>query len=257
MLRKMSVNGSFYPNNPKQIKILFEKFNSLSTTKREIDKDIVASIVPHAGYIYSGFTANEVYKLFPHKKRVIVIGPSHRYAYLGISGSFFDNFETPLGNLEIDLNYLDTLKKFKIEFFPIAHQEHSTEVQMPFIKYYLGKIKVVELIYSQITYQEMTPLIEYIMSDKDNLLLISSDLSHFYNFQKAKELDSICIKGIKDRDIKVLERGCEACGIIGLKALIQASIRLNLKTKIINYTTSADTSGDKSSVVGYVSAIVS
>jgi len=188
---------------------------------------------------------------------VIVLGPSHRYYFRGISGAYYEEFETPCGNLDIDTDYLIKIaKRFNIGYEAKAHDnEHSTEVQMPFIKHYLPGSKVIELVYGDISYRDMVPLLEYLLLDKDNAVVISSDLSHYYNEKKAYRLDKYCMQGIASLNIKKLNEGCEACGIIGIKALIEAAKSIGLKSKIIDYRTSADSSGNKDRVVGYTSAV--
>ena len=109
-----------------------------------------AVIVPHAGYVYSGFTANIALRLLANSdaKRVVVIGPSHRVYLKGTSISEFDTYHTPLGALYIDQALVADLKeRFDLDFIPEAHHEHSTEVQIPFVKTYTPEVSVVELVY--------------------------------------------------------------------------------------------------------------
>jgi AmmeMemoRadiSam system protein B len=141
-------------------------------------------------------------------------------------------------------------------FQPKAHEkEHSTEVQMPFIKYYFPHNKVIELIYGDTPAQTLANLITALLQNKDNVVVISSDLSHFYSLEEAKRYDNNCLRGVANLDIKVLQKGCKACGLIGIQAMILAANQLKLSSKLLDYRTSADTSGDSSSVVGYVSAM--
>ena len=102
----------------------------------------------------------------------------------------------------------------------------------------------------------MPKAIHYILEDEANLVIISTDLSHFYNLQTAKKLDSICIEGIEQLDLSLDAKGCEACGIVGVKALLQVAKEKNYQAKLVCYTTSATTSGDTSSVVGYGAFVV-
>jgi AmmeMemoRadiSam system protein B len=262
-IRKAAVKGRFYPKECSKIKAAFTQFNSKFDTisiAKEIQSIIPrAIIVPHAGYIYSGFTANFAYQFLKQAKakRIIVIGPSHHHYFQGISGSYYETYETPCGNLEIDSPYLFALaKKFKLVFQPKAHKkEHSTEVQMPFIKHYFPHNKVIELIYGDTPAQTLANLITALLQNKDNVVVISSDLSHFYSLEEAKRYDNNCLRGVANLDIKVLQKGCKACGLIGIQAMILAANQLKLSSKLLDYRTSADTSGDSSSVVGYVSAM--
>jgi len=262
-LRKAAVRGSFYPQECSEIKSYFEKFNqtfdeiSISEEVRNIVPRAI--IVPHAGYIYSGFTANFAYRFLKQTKakRLIVIGPSHHHYFQGISGSYYEKYETPCGELKIDSPYLFALaKQFDIGFEPIAHaKEHSTEVQMPFIQHYFPQSKIIELIYSDTTAKTLTPLITALLQNKDNAVVISSDLSHFHSLEEAKAFDEHCLRGVAQLDLNELTHGCEACGLIGIQAMILAAQQLKLSSKLLDYRTSADTSGDSSSVVGYMSAM--
>ncbi len=264
MERKSAVSGVFYPKRCADIKRAIEKFNNI-LSKHFHDKNLLrykpsAIVVPHAGYIYSGYTANIAYKIASNTKpkRVVVVGPSHKFYFKGISGADYDDFQTPCGNIKIDKEYLEKIKKyFPVASLAKAHQkEHSTEVQMPFIKYYFPHSMVVEIVYGKVDYYELSKLLYAILNDKENLLVISTDLSHFYPLKVAKQKDNICLNAIVKREPSILDRGCEACGFTGLKALLEVVKKRSLKTKLLDYRTSADASGDTKSVVGYVSAMI-
>ncbi len=261
--RKAAVRGQFYPYSCEEVEDHFKQFND-SFDKVSIPKEIQtimprAVIVPHAGYIYSGFTANFAYRFLAQtkSKRIIVIGPSHHHYFKGISGSYYEKYETPCGELEIDSPYLFALaKQFDIGFEPKAHEkEHSTEVQMPFIKHYFPKSKIIELIYSDTTAKNIVPLITALLQNKDNVVVISSDLSHFHSLEEANGFDENCLRGVAKLDLNELANGCEACGLIGIQAMLLAAKQLKLSSKLLDYRTSYDASGDKSSVVGYMSAM--
>ena len=261
--RKTAVRGQFYPQVCAKVQSTIEEFTQ-SFQKISISEEVKsivprAVIVPHAGYIYSGFTANFAYQFLKKTKakRLIIIGPSHHHYFQGISGSYYENYETPCGNLEIDSPYLFALaKKFDIGFEPKAHEkEHSTEVQMPFIKHYFPQHKIIELIYSDTSPKTLAPLITALLQNKDNAVVISSDLSHFHSLEEAKAFDENCLRAVAKLDLDEITKGCEACGLIGIQAMILSAQHMKLSTKLLDYRTSADTSGDKSSVVGYMSAM--
>lgn len=262
-LRNASVKGSFYPHNCAEVKAYFKTFNrefDQHNIPHEVESIIPRAIlVPHAGYIYSGFTANFAYRFLENSqpKRIIVIGPSHRHAFEGVSGSFYEAFETPCGNIEIDTPYLFALaKKFNIGFQEKAHlNEHSTEVQMPFIKHYFPKTPVIELVYGDSERQQLVSIIVALLQNRDNVLVISSDLSHFHPLKEANSIDNICLKSLSTLDEEALHEGCEACGFRGIEAMIMASKKLKLHSKLLDYRTSARVSGDEKSVVGYLSAM--
>jgi len=262
-IRKASVQGLFYPEDCTKVKTYFREFNHTFDTMNippEI-KSIIprAIIVPHAGYIYSGFTANFAYRFLKRAsvKRIIIIGPSHHHRFKGISGSYYEAYETPCGPLEIDSAYLFALaKQFDIGFEPKAHEkEHSTEVQLPFIQHYFPKTKVIELIYGNVSKKLLANLISALLNNKDNAVVLSSDLSHFHNLEEAKVLDKNCLKGIEKLDLTELEKGCEACGLTGIQAMILAAKHLKLSSKLLDYRTSENVSHDTNSVVGYMSAM--
>ncbi|QFR48760.1 AmmeMemoRadiSam system protein B [Sulfurimonas lithotrophica] len=255
MTRNMSVSGTFYPSQEKEILKYFEHFSSLI---EEISlPSSKAIIVPHAGYIYSGFTANIAYKVLKNSsvKNFLIIGPSHRIGFQRSSICNFEAYDTPFGEIKGDNDIFDELKsKFNISSYYEAHREHSTEVQFPFIKHYIQDASIIELVYSKEDPKELSKLIKYIYEKKDWGVVISTDLSHFYNLEDANSLDAICIDAVKNMDVNSLHKGCEACGIIGIEAMLLSANELNLKSKILDYRTSADASGDNSNVVGYLSA---
>ncbi len=255
---KMNFSGTFYPDEKNELLKYFDYFKK-SEEKIELDINPRAIIVPHAGYIYSGSVANIAYNLSKNinSKRIIVIGPSHRYYLDGASVSMFDFYETPLGDLSIDKEFASNLiKKFNwLNFDENAHMEHSTETQMPFIKNYIDK-KVLEIVYGKIDFVVLSLLLSELLKDKDNFVVISTDLSHFYTLEEANILDQNCIDAIRKQDINLLDENCEACGIIGVMALINASKKLNYKVEFLDYKTSYDVTKDDKSVVGYSSFIL-
>ena len=262
-VRKASVQGLFYPKECAKVKAYIREFNHTFDALKisQKIKSIIprAIIVPHAGYIYSGFTANFAYRFLNHSrvKRIIVIGPSHHYYFKGISGSYYETYETPCGETKIDsANLFALAKQFDISFEPKAHaKEHSTEVQLPFIQHYFPKTKVIELIYGDISAKKLANLITALLTNKDNAVVISSDLSHFHNLKEAKVLDRNCLKGVEKLDLSEIEKGCKACGLTGIQAIILAAKHLKLSSKLLDYRTSADAGADKNSVVGYMSAM--
>jgi AmmeMemoRadiSam system protein B len=257
-IRKAVVSGSFYPDKKEEILKYINHFNSVKTND-ETFEDIKAIIVPHAGYIYSGFTANLAYKKVNKKdiKRVVVIGPSHKVYLKGASVAIYDEYETPLGNLKIDKEFSQNLiDKYDFLDFNIECEfEHSTETQAPFIKHYFENVQLVEIIYGEIDYEDLTKVINEVLANSDNFVVISTDLSHFYTLEEAEKKDNICLNAIYKKDLDLFDY-CEACGKTGVKAIINWAIKNNYETKVLNYCTSADVTKDKSRVVGYTSALI-
>jgi AmmeMemoRadiSam system protein B len=260
-IRKAAVAGQFYPADKDEIIKMFTHYNKIIDESIK-DNAILALapraiIVPHAGYIYSSFTANIAFRLLQNSKpkRVVVIGPSHKVYVESTSVSIFESFETPLGDLKIDKALAnEMIEEFGLHFQPTAHAEHSTEVQMPFIKYYMPESLVVELVYGKEKPTRLAKLINYLLDDKDTAVVISTDLSHYYDIQKANKLDTICLDAVLKLNAQELYEGCEACGKTGVEALLLCAKERALKPTLLDYRTSADASGDKSHVVGYMSA---
>lgn len=261
MKRSMSVAGSFYPARSVEIERYFEHFNTVyeeNFTMPNLKSRAV--IVPHAGYVYSGYTANIAYKILERSgvKKFVVIGPSHRVGFEGISLCDFTSYETPFGDINSENEIAQKIKeKFSLPCYLDAHHEHSTEVQFPFIKHYIPDAKIVELVYSSVDSQDVSKIIDFVLSMDDYGVIISTDLSHFYDEKQANLLDNVCLKAVKNLDLELLHEGCEACGIIGVKAMMLSAKKLSLTSHLLDYRTSADASGDTSRVVGYMSACFS
>lgn len=257
MKREMSVAGSFYPARSSEIERYFEHFSSVYDEESKLpDIKSRVVIVPHAGYIYSGYSANVAYRVLQNSgcKRFIVIGPSHRVGFEGISLCDFDSYETPFDDIDADNDLVQKLRdKFSLSCYRDAHFEHSTEVQFPFLKYYIDDVSIVELVYSFVKPSEISKIVDFILEQDDIGVIISTDLSHFHTLSNAVRLDNICIEALQDLDTKRLHSGCEACGILGVEALIISAKKNSLKPRILDYRTSADASGDTDRVVGYMS----
>ncbi len=261
--RDMSFAGTFYSASCTEIEKQFAHFDTMlqnSDFKAPTNIEPLAIIVPHAGYIYSGFTANVAYSVVKNlkPKRVLLIGPSHRVAFEGGSVAMFDRYTTVCGDIVIDKNYGTLLlKQFPFLHFNLdAHNEHSTETQSLFIQKAFPKSKIVEIVYGRVDYESIAKVIEFAFQDSDTFVVISTDLSHFYHQSKANQLDSICLEAIAKLNLTIWEKGCEACGRVGVKALIEVSKRKGLKSRLLDYRTSADVTKDDTRVVGYTSAVI-
>lgn len=257
MRRDMSVAGTFYPKEAKEILRYFDKFSALYDDSSSMD-DVKtrAVIVPHAGYVFSGYTANIAYRILAKSgvKNFVVIGPSHRVAFEGVSMCSSSEYLTPFGEIEKSQLIYDALERSFGLSEKITHAEHSTEVQFPFIKHYMSDAKIVELVYGRVDASLVSKIIDLVLGLEDTGVIISTDLSHFYNEEYANRLDNICLEAIKRLDLSLLHQGCEACGILGVEAMMMSAKKEQLKPLLLDYRTSSDASGDESSVVGYMSA---
>ncbi|RMH80136.1 MAG: AmmeMemoRadiSam system protein B [Acidobacteria bacterium] len=248
-VRKPVVAGSFYPSDPERLRTYVEK---LMEDPPNLEGSMKGLISPHAGYMYSGYTAGRVYGLLMGKdyRRVLLIGPSHFVDFEGYSFGDFDLFETPLGAVKVDREAIFSFTEDRKYFDGLPHlYEHSLEVQLPFLQVVLGDFSLVPVVYGRVSSEEIAKLLEN-FCDGRTLFVISSDLSHYYDYATAKTLDGYCHLWITKGERQAKLR-CEACGKIGIEgALIYAGSK-GLRATLVDYRTSGDSGGGKERVVGY------
>ncbi len=268
MIRKPVVAGSFYTSNPVELKNQIKKF-LLNVEKKDF-KSIKALISPHAGYFYSGQIAAFAYKQIEnrHYDYVVVFAPCHRGMFDGVSIFNGEGYETPLGTVPIAIDEVENLMESSrlINFVPDAHlQEHSLEVQVPFLQTVIKDFKLIPVLvgtqnFTQIC--EVAKIFSNNFKNKNVLYVISTDLSHFYSSDTAKKLDYVAIEYIKKIDLRgfyeaIVSGKTEACGAGPLMILLYlAQLNKWNKCEILKYADSGDISGDKSNVVGYLSAVI-
>ena len=267
--RPPAVAGSFYPADPGELAYQVDKFLDKVPTP-ESGGEIIAIIVPHAGYLYSGQTAAYDYKQLAGRgyDTVVVIGASHHFRYNTIAVPAVDAFITPLGRVPVDRDFVQKLArisdKIVIDDTPEAN-EHAIEVQLPFLQRTLKNFKIVPVLFGDISLSNCQTL-AYALSllvDDRTLIVISSDWSHYYKDETARKLDARGIKLVLDDDlqgfIKALSEGeTEACGapaiITGL--LLAPALGAN-RTELLKYNNTGDATGDRTSVVGYAALVLS
>ncbi|MBN2789167.1 MAG: AmmeMemoRadiSam system protein B [Candidatus Delongbacteria bacterium] len=256
--RKPAVEGSFYPKDPKEVSRMIDSFDSkIELPEEMLTKRPKILIIPHAGLFFSGLTATYAYKLASNFKydRIVIFAPSHRVYFKGMSCAKYDSYMINGKNMKIDSEFSEQISGiFDLPFIEQAHsEEHSGEIQFPFIYHYFPGIEVSTCVYSEYDPDELSQIIDHILLNyTETLIIISSDLSHFHSYDKCRKIDTVLISGITALDIEKISSG-EACGMIGIKAAVDSSRRNNLIPNILDYRNSGDIIRDKSSVVGYVS----
>ena len=255
MTREPAVAGSFYPFEKTVLQNQINKFLLVETEKMKVK----AGIVPHAGYVYSGQTASHFYKTIKGQnyKNVVIIGPNHTSYGSPISIYPKGEFETPLGKVEVN----ETLaSKLYGELDKIAHiQEHSIEVQIPFLQTVLKDFKIVPICIANQSKEEMIKFADSLKKNltEDDLVIASSDFSHYVSQKTAMKNDHKLIDSILKQDLnsfyKKVKEDHSACGFGAIAAAMQYAG--NSKTKLLKYDTSATASGDFNQVVGYASII--
>jgi len=267
-IRHQQVAGYFYPAEKDKLQKDIALMLQVAKSEKSFNK-IFGIVSPHAGYVYSGKTAAYAYNLLKDKKykTVIVISPSHAEYFPGISIYDGDAYETPLGIVEIDQDITDKLVENSRTIFRGVQghkKEHALEVQIPFLQTVLKDFKIVPIVMgdqSKILVDELAEKISKVVDDQI-LVVASSDMSHFYSAEEADKLDSVVEKRINDFDFENLMKDidrheCEACGAGPIIAMMKAASLKNINNSLVlNRSDSGDVTGDKTEVVGYLSAVV-
>ena len=257
-LREAVAAGSFYPGKKaeleRQLRALFSK-----APESEKSNCVVA---PHAGYEYSGRVSACSFKALEKNPTFILLGPNHTGLGEGISVSGSDYWETPLGKLAVDKALRESLlASLGIEADDVAHyQEHSLEVELPFIQALFGKPKILPITIMQHDFSGLERLGNAIASLKGKFSVVASgDFTHHEPLESARKKDMQAIEAIKGLDAKgfhsmVLSRRLSICGLSPVTAAMCCCRALGKKAgKLLLYDTSAASTGDSSSVVGYAS----
>lgn len=252
--RPTAVAGLFYPENPRELTSLVN--DELLQVNTNLEYSPLAVIVPHAGYIYSGAIAASVYKYIQTRssiiKRVLLIGPSHRVGFHGMALSSADFFDTPLGAIKIDTQARESLLQHPdVHLVEQAHtSEHSLEVQLPFLQIVLDEFSLIPIVVGNASPESISEIINSQWDGKETLVVVSSDLSHYHDYQTAQKLDSDTSQAILDFDYSAIH-SANACGYMGINGLLLFAQEHSLKPSVIDLRNSGDTAGDKASVVGY------
>ncbi|MBI4980118.1 AmmeMemoRadiSam system protein B [Candidatus Woesearchaeota archaeon] len=248
MTRPPAVAGVFYPQKAEELKQMIGSFLQ-QAEETKLKGKLKALIVPHAGYIYSGIVAAQGYKLLEKQKhsfkKVILLGPSHYVTFYGAAIADED-FLTPFGKVKCG-DATKWIKEGLIEISPEAHsQEHSLEVQLPFLQETLKEFELYALVIGTVNEAKLAKFISEKLDD-DTLVIVSSDLSHYLEYGKAVLKDNQTISNILKGDAADLD----ACGRTPIKVLMHLAELKGWKPQLIDYRNSGDTAGDKSRVVGY------
>jgi hypothetical protein len=259
MIRPAAVAGTFYPADPAALEAALDRHLAAgsaqlaSATAAPVPK---AVIVPHAGYVYSGAIAGTVYAAVRERcvgiERVVLLGPAHRIPTDGLAASSADAFATPLGDVAVDrLAVHDALRHSQVHVFDAAHAaEHSLEVQLPFLQRILGRFEVIPFAVGAATHAEVAEVLDDMWGGSETLVVVSSDLSHYYDYATAGALDAATAEAILA--LRPERLGPEsACGRVPLGGLLIAAQRHGLQASLLDLRNSGDTAGPRDEVVGY------
>lgn len=258
-VRPPAVAGSFYPADPGELegmvsRLLFEA----AELHRVVDDDAPpqALIAPHAGYVYSGPTAATAYvRLRPLRdviRRVVLLGPSHRVALPGLATSSAESFATPLGEVPIDR---DAVKRAEtlgcVACLDAAHErEHSLEVQLPFLQCLLPDFELIPFSVGDASAAEVAEVIDLLWGGPETIVIVSSDLSHYYDYSSAQRIDAETTRAIENFAPERLDYE-SACGRIPVSGLLTCARTRGLSVRTLDLRNSGDSAGSRDQVVGY------
>lgn len=253
--RQPAVAGLFYPDNPGELRADIRKY--LADSDRPAASVVPkALIVPHAGYMYSAPVAASAYGLLASRasriSRVILLGPAHRVAVRGLALPSVGAFRTPLGFVPIDQEASEALLALpQVSINDATHaEEHSLEVHLPFLQEILGEFYLVPLVVGDATAHEVAEALDLVWGGEETLVVISSDLSHYLDYETAKALDKETSDAIEALDYESLNRD-QACGRVPVSGLLRLARQKHLQCRAVDVRNSGDTAGSRDRVVGY------
>jgi len=260
-MRRPAVAGSFYPSNPESLLAMLEEF-----VHPNPDPSVIACVAPHAGYIYSGRTAGKVYSLIPQVETYVIVGPNHT-GYGSAVAVSTDTWMTPLGEVEVDEEFIDAMPKRVVDMDETAHRyEHSLEVQVPFLQYINRgrKFKIVPICLGLQDEETARDVANEIIeakeaTGKEIVLIASSDMHHYLPDDECRRLDEIVIRSILSMDVSkyyktIYDLQASVCGYGPIAVAMIYSNHYGARAELVHYSTSGDVA-DKSSVVGYAGIV--
>lgn len=251
-MRAPAVAGQFYPGDPKKLRQAVDKYINQAVMAETTEAKAI--IGPHAGYIYSGPIAGTSYaylaKLKRRPRRVILIGPAHWAHVAGLAASSAEAFVTPLGNVKVDAKSLETVLALpQVVVQDNAHaREHCLEVHLPFLQRIFENFELVPLVVGDASAAEVAEVLSALWDGQETVIVISSDLSHYHDYDTAVRLDKITSSDIEE--LRPLKEG-QACGRMAINGLLYFAKQWGLKAETVDLRNSGDTAGPRDRVVGY------
>lgn len=251
--RPAACAGLFYPRAGAELRQLVERYLADAPPVTVHPRAIV---VPHAGYPYSGPVAAAAYAAVRNVRdqvdRVLLLGPAHRVRMNGLGATSATGFETPLGTIPVDRPLTERLLGLPaVHVADAAHaQEHALEVQLPFLCAVLERFTIVPLVVGRATHDEAAGVIELALDQPGTLVVVSTDLSHFHDYETARQVDAETSASIVARAPERLDVS-RACGHVALGGLLVVARRRGWSVAALDLRNSGDTGGPLDRVVGY------
>lgn len=255
-IRPPAVAGTFYPGDHIRLQQMVTGFLEMAAPPAPSLPAPKALIVPHAGFIYSGPIAASAYVTLTVPaaiSRVILIGPAHTLFIRGLAAPSSDAFATPLGEVPIDREMLQQVLRLpQVTIRDAAHvKEHCLEVQLPFLQAQCGTaFHLVPLVVGEATPEDVAHVLDILWGGSETMIIISSDLSHYYSYAQARQLDKATARAIEDLQPEAITQE-GACGHIPIQGLLRKSREQGLRAHTLDLRNSGDTAGSRDRVVGY------
>ena len=252
--RPPAVAGQFYDADPHRLRA--EVGRLLAAAGPDGGDRPKALIAPHAGYVYSGQVAATAFATLNRSastvERVVLIGPAHYVPFRGIAAPTAEVFETPLGPVRVDRDALRSIGGLaSLTFADAPHApEHALEVELPFLQALLPRFAVVPLLVGDATPEDVAAALSRLWGGAETVLVISSDLSHFLDYETARRRDAATAETIERGEWAGLGPG-DACGHLAVSGLLVEASRRGLAAKRLALCNSGDTAGPRDRVVGY------
>ena len=270
-VRHPAVAGRFYPSKPEVLTRQLDQFLALETAKPVKAESALGCVVPHAGYIYSGPVAGAVFAKLPARDAYIMLCPNHTGRGAPLAMTCTGEWLTPLGKVRVDAALAKTLRQachLLMEDAEAHEDEHSLEVQLPFLQRSIGEFNFVPVAIGVGGYAPLESLGHAIAetvksAGKPTMVIASSDMNHYEPDDVTRVKDRKAIDKILELDpaglYDVIRReDISMCGYGPTVAMLTAAKDLGAQhAELVKYATSADASGDRSAVVGYAGIIVS
>jgi MEMO1 family protein len=256
-VRPPAVAGMFYPGDARELGAEVAAHLDRTEDAPQVPGFPKAVIVPHAGYVYSGPVAASAYDLLrPARgvvRRVVILGPCHRVPVRGLALPQAKAFATPLGRVPLDVEGVSAIRDLPqvVESAATHAEEHALEVQLPFLQRVLGEFSIVPLVVGDAAPEQVAEVLERLWGGAETLIVISSDLSHYHPYERAREIDGATVRAILDFDDGLSHE--QACGATPVAGLLIAARRKGLAPRLLDCRNSGDTAGDRRRVVGYAS----
>ncbi len=251
-VRSPAVAGMFYPADPRVLRETISAY--LQAASPPTLEHVRAVVVPHAGYVYSGAVAAVAYRLLeglPAPQRCYLLGPSHRAWFPGVALADYQAFRTPLGDVPVDREALAALAAEPLfTRLNLPHgPEHCLEVQLPFLQVIYPAPRIVPLLFGDVDPLAVGKILAAHVT-ADDLIIVSSDLSHYHDNDTAHRLDRQFLDALLQEDMSGIATG-EACGQAPALALTEVAQMHGWKPHLLDYRTSGDITGERRQVVGY------